>query len=380
MKHFSYKIITSIVKNFLIKQHLLINIILLFLTVQRGFTQKQITLKDSSFKIEANNFYIKKVIDSRKNKNDIGYTKNDDGDKIIITLNPQTPIALQQFIDQSLQKNTSFTPVIMQVLYLKVEEERSGIFDITARAGIKLAFYEEDQKGLKKICTVEHHADKIFDEDDQANIIHFQEKKIRSLVIHCLKIFAKKRQVNSTSIVYVDPQALNQITSDEELIITKAKPLGKWNNLITFRQIYTRHQEGIKVSYVGFSDRYQKIIKPFIFSFNKYKTKPEVIQNSEYESVDSYVMSVGFKFYIRLFSEFFAAVDLQAPLGVEVLQDKQNQKQSNFLYGATSRQGIMYIPKTSWGLTFGAGFFQQWQNSKLYNTDWGFEFEIGIKF
>ncbi|WP_045113688.1 hypothetical protein [Microscilla marina] len=349
------------------------------MVVQFATAQVQITLKPAQFYIASPSFYIKKVVDSRKDKQSIGYTKDVLDEKVAIKLNPEVPKAIQIFVNQSLVPTPQATPIILQVLYLQVKEEQTSNSEITARAEIKLAFYEKEQGKLKKNFSIEHYEDQVFATSAQSRIAGSQEKRIRNLLEHCLKKFAEERKAKRLTAEYVPPKVLSEPSAVHGLAITKNKPLGQWHNLLTFKRSAGLHTQGWRVSYVGFSDR-EEITVPFMFSLGQSQVKETTINGAEYRVIDAYTFGFGTQVYIKLFSNLYANVALNVPVGLEVLRDRQEKRSHNFLIGVGSKQGLMYIPKSSLGIVVGGSIFQQLQTSRVFSTNWGFELEIGIKF
>ena len=196
------------------------------LVVQWGHAQTQITLKPVKFEINSPSFYIQEVIDGRKNKQNIGYTKNNLDEKIAVELTPEAPKAIQTFVNQSLVQTSQTKPVLLQILYLQVKEAQTSTSEVTARAEIKLAFYEKEQSKLKRIYTTEHYEDEVFAISRKAEIAGTHERRIRSLLEHCLVKFAEEKQAKRLVPEYLDPKMLHEPSGVDELVITKDKPLG----------------------------------------------------------------------------------------------------------------------------------------------------------
>lgn len=355
-------------------------IVLAYLLVaQFGYAQVQISLKPIKFDLSSASFYIQEVVDSRKDQQNIGYTKDALEEKVAIRLEPTLPKAIQTFINQSLVPTPKASPVILQILYLQVKEEQTTHEQITARAEVKLAFYEKEHTKLKKIYSIEHYKDDVFATSAQASIAGSQEQRIRHLLEHCLRKFAEARKAQQLTTQYVSPQVLSEPSTIDQLNITKNKPLGQWHHVITYKKKLGHHTQGWQVSYIGFSDR-EEITVPFMFSLGQSQVREATIKGAEYRVIDAYTMSLGGQVYIKLFSDLYANMTLSVPVGLEVLRDRQEKSSQNFLIGIGSKQGLMYIPKSSLGVVLGASVFQQAQTSRLFRTNWGFELEIGIKF
>ncbi len=344
-----------------------------------SIAQTQIQLSSESFHIANREFYITEVIDGRKNKNNIGYTRNWSDKKTDITLEPNMVTAIQNFADLSLPYDSNLTPIILKVLYLNVKEERISISKKTARAEIKLGFYKEDALGLKKVFEIEHYEDHDFGDFSDEEISDIYEKRIRNVLIHCFNEFSQKEWKNEKSDTYVNRQTLANPSEFEKLSITKRDPLLKWTNIISYKRIRGKHTEGWGISYIGFSEN-KKLILPFIYSFDKYRIKPGSLKNSNYESANYFTPSFGIEFYYKLFPRVYTNISLQVPVGIERLRDNNGKKSNNFIIGIASSQGLLFIPKSDFGLVFGAGIYQKAQTSKIYKTDFGVEFTVGIKF
>ncbi|OJJ19172.1 hypothetical protein BKI52_20380 [marine bacterium AO1-C] len=349
------------------------------LAVQQVQAQVQIALKPVKYEMVSPSFYIQEVVDGRKDKQSIGYIKDHLDEKVTVKLSPNVPQAIQGFVNQSLAKTSDATPIILRVLYLQVKEEQTSTSEVTARGEIKLVFYEQASDKLKQVYVIEHYEDQVFATSAKPAMKDVHERSIRSLLEHCLKRFAEEKQTKRLTSKEVSPQVLNEASTIDQLSITKDKPLGHWHNLITFKRSMGHHTQGWQVSYIGFSNR-EEIIVPFVFSLGQSQIKEATTRGSEYRVIDTYTLSFGSQLYIKLFSNLYANVTLNIPVGLEVLRDRQEKKSQNFLIGIGSKQGLMYIPKSSLGLVFGGGVFQRLQTSRIFSTDWGFELEIGIKF
>ncbi|TYA71954.1 hypothetical protein [Seonamhaeicola marinus] len=151
-----------------------------------------------------------------------------------------------------------------------------------------------------------------------------------------------------------------------------------WFDTFNYKKTFSKNYNGWKVSYIGFNDSDTDFILPFELSFGQNKAKTKALNRKGYESLDTYNISPGFNGLIKITSGFYLELGLNASIGLEVLKDLNNTKSKNFLIGLSSNQGIKIIPWKEFGLVFGASVFETIQTSKVYKTNLGFAFELGV--
>ncbi len=344
-----------------------------------SIAQTQIWLSPEGFYVVNSGFYIAEVIDGRKDTASIGYTRNWSDKKNIVALAPDMVTAIQNFADFTLPHDSSLAPVILKVLFLQVKEERVSISNNIARAEIKLEFYKESELGLKKVFEIEHFEDRNVDDFSTEKKSDIYEILIRSVLSHCFNEFSQIGLTNEPSGNSINRQTLTNPSTLEKLPLTENNLLLKWVNIISYQKIISKHTEGWRVSYVGFTEN-EKVILPFIYSFDRYRIKPESLKGSGYKSANYFTPSFGTVFYHNLFSAIYINFSLQIPVGVERLVDVNNENSSNFLIGIESSQELMFIPKSDFGLVIGVGIYQKAQTSKIFQTNFGAELRVGIKF
>ena len=71
---------------------------------------------------------------------------------------------------------------------------------------------------------------------------------------------------------------------------------------------------------------------------------------------------------------------MNVPIGYEELEDIGGDESFNFIIGVGASQGIRIIPWENFGVMIGADFLQQFQTSKVYRRDLGFELMLGVNF
>ncbi len=353
--------------------------ILCLFSFTNGISQIKIQLKSKKFQLDSVEFYITKIIDGRKNKDDIGYVRNWSDKKKYIILDPSIEKAIQNFVDISLPHSSNSTPIILKIAYLNVKTERISISENTARTEIKLEFYKESYPSINKIFEIEYYEDYRFDDFSNIEVLSIYERQICSVLEHCINTFSKEYLDNKKLSPFSNREKLLEPAKIEKLTINKDNPLLKWINILSFKIIRSKHTEGWRASYIGFTEN-KKTIFPFIWSFDRYRLKRESLIKSDYKSANYFTPGFGTTFYYKIISRIYANISLQIPVGVEILRDNNDVSTNNFLVGVTSYQELIFIPKSDFGLVFGAGIYQKAHTSKIYKTDFGVEFSVGIKF
>lgn len=62
------------------------------------------------------------------------------------------------------------------------------------------------------------------------------------------------------------------------------------------------------------------------------------------------------------------------------LIDYSSERFDRILIGMTTSQGLLFIPKSKYGVVFGASVFEKVFTSKIYSFDLGIQFSVGVKF
>lgn len=350
---------------------------ILFLGTNKVIGQQQFILHPRLFPIDTAFFYVEKVIDSRLDSTRMGYSRNTLEEKENLVLLGNTSSVIHQFLNETYKTKKQYIPVTIQLLFLKMEEAQTSSDEVTTRISIKLAFYTTDSIGIKRIGEVVHYKDEVFEDGSQEQINESHGRRLGEAIEGALKKFEKQYLVGQFEAQVVVEAELLKKNTQEQLDIPSQVPLGSWYNLITYKRIWGKHTTGWQLNYIGFSDRGQDFIIPVTFSYDQSRYNSE---KSKYERVENFSIGFGAQGYIKIVPSLFANISLSVPVGVEIVKPYNRSNVHHFFIGLSSRQGIMYIPNTPLGLTFGAGLFQRIHNSKVEITDWGVELQIGIKF
>lgn len=348
--------------------------LVLFLSSTFGFSQTGIDLKTVPVNIRHQDFYIEKVFDEGQT-NGLGTVKDGLGKEVNPQLRGGTSKAVKAFMDIVLPKSNGSIPINIAVKEIKIEQVRTGITEITARAYVELIFYDEGGTERYKIG---HYEDQVYPDVQPQTIYNTHEQRIRAALEYCLLSFIGHRAMDVKASPLEDVLDKNPDSFVHEP--EPYKPLGKWIDILTFKKRFDRYHDGWEVAYNGFADSEKDFIVPFEIGYGQTKSKSDVIRNHGYSSIDAYALGTGFSGYIKILPGLYADLGFNVPLGMEVLKDLEDRKSTNFLIGIGAHQGIKIIPWKDFGIVIGAGVFQKLQTSKVYKRNFGLELEVGFNF
>jgi len=146
--------------------------------------EELIELNNEPIEFEADGFYIKKVTDSRSNKDSIGFAQKGvfKKDKVPARFKDGLEPAISNFLKDNFRQDSSGVPVVMRVTYLHVSETM-GV-PATGKAEIKLEFLREKDGSLGKLYKSE-----AFVEKPALNVTKTHEQRIREVIATCLENF-----------------------------------------------------------------------------------------------------------------------------------------------------------------------------------------------
>jgi len=349
------------------------NILAVFFSCAICFSQTTIDLKKVSFEIKNQNFYIDKVIDDRQELH-LGVIEDNSNNKVKLYFENGTATTIQNFMDVALAKTGNTIPIILRLKNLKIEQVQTSIDERTARVYIALHFYTKSGEELYKVA---HYEDQIFPESKLTETYETHEKRVRAALEYCLRSFINAQKSNATNNLISKDKAG---ASKNSTIFDTYIPLGKWFNMVTYKRVTDKYNEGWNVAYTGFSDHEKEFIIPFVIGYSQSRAKSNIVQERGYSSVDSYAFGFGFNGFLKISPGFYLDIGINVPIGLEVLRDLQEKKSNNFLIGLGANQGVKIIPWKDFGIVIGAGIFQRWQTSKVINRNFGFQLELGINF
>lgn len=146
--------------------------------------EELIELNNDPIEFEADGFYIKKVTDSRENKDSIGFAQKGvfKKDKVPARFKDGLEPAIYNFLKENFRQDSSGVPIVMRVTYLQISESL-GI-PITGMAEIKMEFLREKDGSLGKL-----YATEAFVEKPAMNVTKTHEQRIREVIATCLESF-----------------------------------------------------------------------------------------------------------------------------------------------------------------------------------------------
>jgi len=176
----------------------------------------------------------------------------------------------------------------------------------------------------------------------------------------------------SKTIIAQDENQVNtrQIVTEDELI-----------HIISYKKIISKNYYGWKLNYTEIKDISDDLILPLDFSFTNYRLKPTTLSSNKIKSYDHFTLGLGLNGYIQLLNGIFIGMGMNTPIGYERFQrENYDRKNTRFLVGIQTKQGVFIVPWKNFGITLGADFNQHFTNSAIINREINFEIIIGINF
>ncbi|TLP74174.1 hypothetical protein [Maribacter sp. ACAM166] len=354
----------------------IINISAIFFSCAICFSQTTIDLKKVPFEFKNQNFYVDNVIDDCQELY-LGVIEDNSNKKIKLRFENGTATTIKYFTDAALPKTVGRVPITLRIKSLKIEDAQTSLDKRTARVYIELNFYTANGEELYKVV---HFEDQVFPASNLTEIYKTHEQRIRAALEYCIWSFINAQKVNTTNNLTKGGMLDDASSNKKESTFETYVPLGKWFNMLTFKRMTDKYNEGWNVSYTGFSDNEKDLIIPFVIGYGQSRAKSDIVQERGYSTVDSYALGLGFNGYIKITPGVYVDIGLNVPIGMEVLIDLEDKKSTNFLIGFRANQGVKIIPWKDFGIVIGASLFQQWQTSKVINRNFGFALELGINF
>ena len=156
-----------------------------------------------------------------------------------------------------------------------------------------------------------------------------------------------------------------------------------WKKLVLLSKFYGINSEAVKVH--AYSNNNRKIparewIFPWAIGLEQSEIKKKVFSETNYKSYSSMYFSIGRNGFKHFRNNIFFNGMLSIGLGNEKLTSFSNEKTNQFLFGLEASQGLLFIPKSQFGLVLGLGVFEKVFTSKIYSFDAGIQITAGIAF
>ena len=163
---------------------------IIFFALLVGFTNilwsqnETIELQNEPIEFDADGFYIKKVVDARENKDDIGFVQKGvfKKTKVEAHLKGGVEEAILNYLKENFDQDNDGIPIVLHVNELKISETKS--LPITGKAEIKLEFYHFKDGSIGKLYESE-----AFVEKPAVNVSKTHEERIREVITTCLESF-----------------------------------------------------------------------------------------------------------------------------------------------------------------------------------------------
>lgn len=194
----------------------------------------------------------------------------------------------------------------------------------------------------------------------------------------------KKYQINHREVSMDGTEDTLQIYSAETVVVDTSKYVKetqKWVNLLTYSQRFGVNAQGWSVQYYGYNFvSTAKWFVPIVFGFESFDLDPGYFSRSGYNYLDISYLGAGISPFYKINDLLFLNLGVQLLYGEEELQDARGSVDSRSIFGITPSQGIYFIPKSGVGIMVGVSVYEKLLSSKVYKSDLGLKFELGIKF
>jgi hypothetical protein len=353
-------------------------LLIFFVSLNSVFSQDSLQLHTVAFRTNLN-IHIEQVYDEREKKS-LGEIESLAGEKTQLYLTGGAEQAIQGFMNVSLPKSDTSTPVFINIKSLEIQQAQTGVEELTARVYVRLIFFIKRTNQEIQLLEIGHYEDQLFSFSNTLHLHETHEQRIRAALEYCVISLMNEPSIPNTLQELNSGKRAPPLVNHKITLLEQKPSLTKWFNLLTFKKSYSQYYEGWEVSYTGFADSDKDFIIPFEFSYGQSKTKSGLVKKEGYSSIDTYVFGAGANGYVKLASGVYLDLGVSVPIGAEILKDLNNKQSENFIIGIGASQGVKIIPWKDFGLVFGASVFEQVQSSKVFKKDFGVEFEIGVNF
>lgn len=357
--------------------------VVLFLLVGTVFGQKKIVkLKSQRSSTEKYDFFISKVEDVRYNKESIGIVQIGLGNKKVeADLNDGVEVSIQNYLDKLLPFHEFAVPVLMKVTHLFISETIKGTAEV-GRAEIEVEFWKEKDGRFGRVFI----ASSVI-EGKGIDVINGHEKRIRKGIHSCLDQFNESNWKTRIPDFNPEKKILAEETKEMKLQETKSffakryEDQPRINTMISFRRDDGIDANGFGISYYRFPEQENaKWIVPLhvTLEYLEFDFWPD--EQPDYNEITYSYSKVGLSAFRNMGKNFYFNIGGAIILGNEILEGDWGAKEENFIVGMEANQGIYYIPKSKFGIMFGIGVYERFLSADVYDNDFGYRIELGIKF
>lgn len=161
---------------------------------------------------------------------------------------------------------------------------------------------------------------------------------------------------------------------------------GPWNSLLMFDKTFGVHYPGWGLSYYGYHidiDEETEWIFPWVVTLESYKLPPDPPDPNAGYFIDTKTelhIGGGISMAKRLKKTMYLKFEFLIPINLASSDLESKKEIEDYFLGVAMSQGVLFIPESKFGLTFGVAIFERLLNSEVYKNDIGIQLEIGIKF
>ena len=147
--------------------------------------EEVIVLQNEPIEFKADGYYIKKVIDSREDKENIGFVQKGVLKKTKIDANLKSGVeqAVYNYLKENFKQDPDGVPIVLCITKLQISESKS--LPVTGKAEIKMDFCREKNGSLGKLYNAEAYVEK-----PAVNVTKTHEERIREVITSCLESFS----------------------------------------------------------------------------------------------------------------------------------------------------------------------------------------------
>jgi hypothetical protein len=153
-----------------------------------------------------------------------------------------------------------------------------------------------------------------------------------------------------------------------------------------FDKTFGVHYPGWGLSYYGYHidiNEETEWIFPWVVTLESYKLPPDPPDPNAGYFIDTKTemhIGAGISMAKRLKKTMYLKFEFLIPINLASSDLESKKEIEDHLLGVAMSQGLIFIPQSRFGLTFGVAIFERWLNSDVYRNDIGIQLEAGIKF
>lgn len=378
----------------------------LFCSLQAQAQEKTLTieLRRVPIDLQLQAAFIAEVQDGRPEKGPIGTSNKGFKNRMPIVLRGGLDTCIYTYLYWTLPRDTSKTPVIMEVTQLEVAEQISNMYE-KGLLHMEVSFYKKADSTEGRILL---HVAKVALEASGAGAASSHATRIREALTLVLTDFNKTWNGTVAALPYQGvegatfsdtalglPQQAHADTLPWQVLSTSYGADGRAvasdtllagakriSVMLTgYAQVSVR-AEGYGGSFYFFQNSpQQKWMIPLALTLERITLRPDFLVRNDFGLAEMSYAMPGFMAFRTLSGPFHLGLSVMVPFGEESLVSlNTGQVVERGFWGLNTGQGIYIMPTYNAGLVFGIRVFQWFSTSRIYNNDFGVRIEAGFKF